>query len=58
MNKPAGLLSQGDRTKDADVAALAREYIRVTMNKPGEAFLALVHRLDRPGNECVVYFVS
>ncbi|CAN0288483.1 unnamed protein product, partial [Hapterophycus canaliculatus] len=47
INKPAGLLSQSDRTGDVDVAALAREYVRVAANKPGEAFVALVHRLDR-----------
>lgn len=51
VNKPAGLLSQSDRTGDVDVAALAREYVRVAANKTGEAFVALVHRLDRPGGE-------
>lgn len=49
INKPAGLLSQGDRTGDIDVLSLAREYVRVAANKPGEAFVATVHRLDRPG---------
>lgn len=49
VNKPAGLLSQADRTGDADVLEMAREYVRVATNKPGEAFVALVHRLDRPG---------
>ncbi|CAM9998731.1 unnamed protein product [Ectocarpus sp. 8 AP-2014] len=55
VNKPAGLLSQSDRTGDVDVAALAREYVRVAANKTGEAFVALVHRLDRPvsGVMCV-----
>ncbi|CAN0069662.1 unnamed protein product, partial [Ectocarpus fasciculatus] len=55
VNKPAGLLSQSDRTGDMDVAALAREYVRVAANKTGEAFVALVHRLDRPvsGVMCV-----
>lgn len=51
VNKPAGLLAQSDRTGDMDVAALAREYVRVAANKTGEAFVALVHRLDRPGGE-------
>lgn len=49
INKPAGLLSQADRTGDVDVLALGREYVRVAANKPGEAFVAMVHRLDRPG---------
>ena len=49
VNKPAGLLSQADRTGDTDVLELAREYVRLATNKPGDAFVALVHRLDRPG---------
>lgn len=56
VNKPAGLLSQSDRTGDVDVAALAREYVRVAANKTGEAFVALVHRLDRPGGERLLVF--
>lgn len=58
INKPAGLLSQGDRTGDVDVLALSREYVRVTTNKPGEAFVAMVHRLDRPGKTTKIYALS
>lgn len=50
VNKPAGLLSQKDRTGDLDVSTLAREYVRVAAKKNGEAYVALVHRLDRPGD--------
>lgn len=46
--KPAGVLTQGDETGDASLLELCREYIRVKYEKPGEVFLGLVHRLDRP----------
>ncbi len=46
--KPAGLLSQGDRTGDPSVLDLAKDYIKKTYQKPGNVFLGLVHRLDRP----------
>lgn len=46
--KPAGMLTQGDETGDTDLLELCREYIRVKYQKPGEVFLGLVHRLDRP----------
>jgi 23S rRNA pseudouridine1911/1915/1917 synthase len=46
--KPAGMLSQGDRTGDASALELARQYIKETHARPGHVFLGLVHRLDRP----------
>lgn len=48
MYKPSGLLIQGDRTNDASLLDLARRWIRARYQKPGNVFLALVHRLDRP----------
>lgn len=48
VNKPVGMLSQEDETGDPDLLNLLKEYIRVKYNKPGEAWLGLVHRLDRP----------
>ena len=47
INKPAGLLSQADRTKDVDVTILAKEYLKQKYDKPGNVYLGLVHRLDR-----------
>ena len=41
-------LVQGDDTGDETLLARVREYVRVTYNKPGEAYIGLVHRLDRP----------
>jgi 23S rRNA pseudouridine1911/1915/1917 synthase len=46
--KPAGLLAQGDRTGDPTALAEAREYIRQKYRKPGNVFMGLVHRIDRP----------
>jgi len=46
--KPANLLTQGDRTGDATVLDLARDYLRRRYGKPGNVYLGLVHRLDRP----------
>lgn len=46
--KPAGLLAQGDRTGDPTALAQAREYVRERYLKPGDVYLGLVHRIDRP----------
>lgn len=48
VNKPFGMPSQGDETGDLSVFDWAKEYIRLTYGKPGEAYAALLHRLDRP----------
>jgi len=46
--KPGGMLIAGDRTGDESLLDVAKHYIRVKYNKPGEVFLGNVHRLDRP----------
>lgn len=46
--KPPGMLSQGDHTGDADLATLGKAYLKERFDKPGNVFLGLVHRLDRP----------
>ena len=48
LYKPAGLLMQGDHTGDISLLDLAKDWIRKRYQKPGNVFLALVHRLDRP----------
>ena len=48
VNKPAGLLVHGDETGDTTLADLAKEYIKQKYNKPGNVFVGVVHRLDRP----------
>jgi 23S rRNA pseudouridine1911/1915/1917 synthase len=54
LNKPAGLLSQGDSTGDPTILDLARDYLKVAYNKPGNVFVGLVHRLDRPTSGVVL----
>lgn len=54
VNKPAGLLVQGDHTGDPTLLDHAKSYIKVKHNKPGEVFMGLVHRLDRPTSGVVV----
>jgi len=54
LNKPAGLLVQGDRSGDLSLLDLARAYIKEKYNKPGNVYLGLVHRLDRPVSGVVV----
>lgn len=48
INKPAGTLSQADRTGDEILADDVKAYIKEKYNKPGDVFLGIVHRLDRP----------
>jgi 23S rRNA pseudouridine1911/1915/1917 synthase len=48
IDKPPGMLSQGDSTGDLDVLTLIKEVIRQRDKKPGNVYLGLVHRLDRP----------
>lgn len=54
VNKPAGLLVQGDATGDKTLPDLAKEYLREKYNKPGNIFVGVVHRLDRPVSGVVV----
>ena len=46
--KPAGLLAQGDRTGDSDLLTLGKAFLKERFDKPGNVFLGLMHRLDRP----------
>ncbi len=48
LNKPAGLLSQGDATGDPSAVDEARAYLKAAHAKPGNVYVGLVHRLDRP----------
>lgn len=48
VNKPSGVLSQGDRTGDGDITGMAQYYIKHKFFKPGHIHCQQVHRLDRP----------
>lgn len=54
VNKAAGVLVQGDRTKDKPLVELCKEYVKNKYSKPGNVFMGLVHRLDRPVSGIVV----
>lgn len=54
VNKPAGLLAQGDQTGDPPLADVAARYLKEKYNKPGAVFVGVVHRLDRPVSGVVV----
>ena len=53
--KPAGILSQADKTGDDDMLTLIKKYIKEKYNKPGNVYLGLVHRLDRPVSGIMVF---
>jgi len=53
--KPVNMLSQADKTGDADLLSLLKEYIKVSRQKPGNVYLGLVHRLDRPVGGVMVF---
>lgn len=55
VNKPAGVLVQGDRTGDHTIAETAKSYLKAKYNKPGNVFLGTVHRLDRPVSGALVF---
>lgn len=55
INKPAGYLVQGDETGDATLADAVKHYIKLRYNKPGDVFLGVVHRLDRPVSGVLLY---
>ena len=54
INKPAGLAVQGDLTGDIHLLDLAERYIAEKYNKPGKAYVGLVHLLDRPVSDVVI----
>ena len=54
VNKAAGLLVQGDQTGDESLVDIAKRYIKNKYKKPGDVFLGLVHRLDRPTTGVIV----
>lgn len=54
VNKEAGVLVQGDKTRNKPLVDLCKDYIKEKYGKPGDVFLGLVHRLDRPVSGVVV----
>lgn len=55
VNKRVGDIVQGDKTGDKPLSEVVKQYIKDKYNKPGEVFLGVVHRLDRPTTGIVVF---
>lgn len=55
VNKRPGDIVQGDKTGDVPLSEVVKEYIKVKYNKPGNVYLGVVHRLDRPTSGIVLF---
>ena len=55
VNKAPGEIVQGDKTGDKPLSDTLKEYIKLKYNKPGEVFLGVPHRLDRPTSGVVLF---
>ena len=55
VEKPVNILSQGDDTNDKDMVNLLKQYVKEKYNKPGNVYIGLVHRLDRPVGGIMVF---
>ena len=55
VEKQPNIPSQGDKTGDIDLLSMVKEYVKKKYNKPGKAYIGLVHRLDRPVGGVMVF---
>ena len=55
VEKKPNILCQGDITGDKDLLTMIKEYVKEKYNKPGNVFIGLVHRLDRPVGGIMVF---
>lgn len=55
VSKSSGEIVQGDKTGDVPLSETVKDYIKVKYQKPGNVFLGVVHRLDRPVSGLVVF---
>jgi len=55
INKKSGDIVQGDKTGDTPLSEIVKEYIKEKYHKPGNVFLGVAHRLDRPTTGAVVF---
>jgi len=55
VEKLPNIPSQGDKTGDTDMLTLIKEYLKEKYNKPGNVYLGLIHRLDRPVGGVMVF---
>src|ERR1041385_5962282 len=55
VNKKASDIVQGDKTGDVPLSEHVKKYLREKYNKPGEVYLGVIHRLDRPVSGVVLF---
>ena len=55
VEKQPNIPSQGDKTNDIDMLTIIKEYIKEKYNKPGNVYIGLIHRLDRPVGGVMVF---
>jgi len=55
VNKLPSEIVQGDKTGDQPLSETVKSYIKIRYNKPGEVFLGVVHRIDRPVSGAVIF---
>ena len=55
VEKPPNIPSQSDKTADLDMLTIVKNYIKEKYNKPGNVYLGLVHRLDRPVGGVMIF---
>lgn len=55
VEKQPNVPSQGDKTNDTDMLTIIKKYIKEKYNKPGNVYLGLIHRLDRPVGGVMVF---
>ena len=55
VEKPFNIPSQGDKTGDVDMLSMVKDYVKEKYNKPGNVYIGLVHRLDRPTGGVMVF---
>ena len=58
VNKPQNIPSQADSSEDENMLDIVKNYIKVKENKPGNVYVGLVHRLDRPTGGVMVFAKS
>ena len=55
VEKIVNIPSQGDKTGDEDMLTIIKKYLKEKYNKPGNVYLGLIHRLDRPVGGVMVF---
>ena len=55
VNKMPSEIVQGDKTGDQPLSDAVKDYIKAKHDKPGEVFLGVIHRIDRPVSGAVIF---